>query len=101
MGYSKTRAKRWVSQAGIEGAALASFKLPLPTLPEQQRIVDVLRQAEVLTKLRQQFESLLARTKRQLFVEMFGDPNPKSNSTWPVVKLGNAVVCCNWRHTLS
>lgn len=45
MGYSKTRAKRWVSQAGIEGAALASFKLPLPTLPEQQRIVDVLRQA--------------------------------------------------------
>lgn len=48
MGYSKTRAKRWVSQAGIEGAALASFKIPLPTLPEQQRIVDVLRQAEAL-----------------------------------------------------
>lgn len=48
MGYSKTRAKRWVSQAGIEGAALASFKLPLPTLLEQQRIVDVLRQAESL-----------------------------------------------------
>lgn len=48
MGYSKTRAKRWVSQAGIEGAALASFKLPLPTLPEQQRIVDVLRLAETV-----------------------------------------------------
>lgn len=45
IGYSKTRAKRWVSQAGIEGASLASFKLPLPTLPEQQRIADVLRQA--------------------------------------------------------
>ncbi|MXS83110.1 restriction endonuclease subunit S [Nitrosomonas oligotropha] len=46
IGYSKTRAKRWISQAGIETSALASFKIPLPTLPEQQRIVDVLRQAE-------------------------------------------------------
>jgi type I restriction enzyme, S subunit len=46
MGYSKTRAKRWVSQAGIESDTLAAFKIPLPTLPEQQRIVDVLQHAE-------------------------------------------------------
>lgn len=46
MGYSKTRAKRWVSQAGIESDTLAAFKIPLPTLPEQQRIVDVLQQAD-------------------------------------------------------
>lgn len=46
MGYSKTRAKRWVSQAGIESDSLASFKILLPTLPEQQRIVAVLQQAE-------------------------------------------------------
>ncbi|NJA06494.1 hypothetical protein HC024_12305 [Methylococcaceae bacterium WWC4] len=71
---------------------MARVKIPLPTLPEQQRIVDVLRQAEAVTKLRQQFESLLVRTKRQLFIEMFGDPNPKGNTTWPIVKLGNAVV---------
>lgn len=46
MGYSKTRAKRWVSQAGIESGTLAAFKVPLPPLPEQQRIVSVLQQAE-------------------------------------------------------
>lgn len=92
MGYTKTRAKRWVSQAGIESDTLASFKLPLPTLPEQQRIVDVLRQAEVVAKLRNHFDELLARTKRQLFVEMFGDPNPKINTRWPVAKLGKFVT---------
>lgn len=64
MGYSKTRAKRWVSQAGIEGAALSSFKIPLPTLPEQQRIVDVLRQAEAVAenqKLRRQKLDLMVK----------------------------------------
>jgi type I restriction enzyme S subunit len=92
MGYAKTRAKRWVSQAGIESDTLASFKIPLPTLPEQQRIVDVLRQAEVVAKLRHGFDELLVRIKRQLFVEMFGDPNPKFNARWPVVKLGKFVT---------
>lgn len=71
---------------------LARVKLPLPTLPEQQRIVDVLRQAEAVTQLRQQSENLLIRTKRQLFVEMFGDPNPQGNSAWPIAKLGSAVL---------
>ncbi|HCF4145010.1 restriction endonuclease subunit S [Pseudomonas aeruginosa] len=92
MGYTKTRAKRWVSQAGIESDTLSSFKIPLPPLPEQQRIVDVLRQAEMVAKLRREFDELLVRTKRQLFVEMFGDPNPKSNTRWPVVKLGKFVT---------
>jgi type I restriction enzyme S subunit len=92
MGYSKTRAKRWVSQAGIESDTLASFKIPLPTLPEQQRIVDVLHQAEAVEKLRHDFDDLLFRTKRQLFIEMFGDPNPRFNSRWPLEKLGKFVA---------
>lgn len=71
---------------------LTRVKVPLPTLPEQQRIVDVLRQAEVVAKLRNHFDELLARTKLQLFVEMFGDPNPKINTRWPVAKLGKFVT---------
>lgn len=46
-GYARNRAKRWVSQAAIDVPTLLKFKLPLPPLPEQQRIVDVLSQAEV------------------------------------------------------
>lgn len=71
---------------------LSRVKIPLPTLPEQQRIVDVLQQVEAIEKLRGEFDELLVRVKRQLFVEMFGDPNPKFNSRWPVVKLGKFVT---------
>ncbi|MDP2177200.1 restriction endonuclease subunit S [Methylicorpusculum sp.] len=74
MGYSKTRAKRWVSQAGIEGATLASFKLPLPTLFEQQRIVDMFGEAQRLRELRHSADITLSRIKQALFLEMFGDP---------------------------
>lgn len=51
MGFSKTRAKRWVSQAGIESNTLAAFKIPLPPLPEQLRIVDVLQRAEASSQV--------------------------------------------------
>ena len=76
----------------LSANAFDRLPIPLPTLPEQQRIVDVLQQADVVTKLRHDFDELLARTKRQLFVEMFGDPNPKFNARWPVVKLGKFVT---------
>ncbi|MEF8712583.1 MAG: restriction endonuclease subunit S [Accumulibacter sp.] len=72
MGYSKTRAKRWVSQAGIEGAALASFKIPLPALPEQQRIVDVLQGAEDLAKTKRLISEKIDQLVRTIYWEHFG-----------------------------
>ncbi|MBK6744670.1 MAG: restriction endonuclease subunit S [Hydrogenophilales bacterium] len=65
------------------------FVLPLPTLPEQQRIVDVLRQAEEVSKLRSKFDDFLSRAKRQLFIEMIGDPvgNPHLLRKRPLGKL--------------
>lgn len=88
------RATQLATGANLPRLSAESFdRLPisLPTPPEQLRIVAVLQQAESLAKLRNEFDELLARTKRQLFVEMFGDPNPKFNSQWPVVKLGAYV----------
>lgn len=89
------RASQLAAGANLPRVAAESFDripFPLPTLPEQQRIVDVLRQAEVVTQLRQQFEGLLISAKRHLFVEMFGDPSPQGNNAWPIVKLGSAVA---------
>ncbi|MBU0909739.1 MAG: restriction endonuclease subunit S [Proteobacteria bacterium] len=74
IGFSKTRAKRWVSQAGIDQKELASFKLPLPALPEQHRIVDILKH---LDDMRLQRRNALGKAKKlpaALFYEMFGDP---------------------------
>jgi type I restriction enzyme S subunit len=78
MGYAKTRAKRWVSQAGIESSTLASFKLPLPTLPEQERIVNVLRQAEAINDSVSKAKELLDSLAKQRFAEMFGHPAENS-----------------------
>lgn len=58
----------------LSADAFDRLPISLPTLPEQQRIVDVLRQAEVVAQLRQDFDELLARTRQQLFIEMIGDP---------------------------
>jgi len=52
-GYARNRAKRWVSQAAIDGPTLVKFKLPLPPLPEQQRIVEVLHAADALRQAKQ------------------------------------------------
>lgn len=46
-GYARNRAKRWVSQAAIDVPTLLKFKLLLPPLPEQQRIVEMLRAADL------------------------------------------------------
>jgi type I restriction enzyme S subunit len=78
-GFTKTRAKRWVSQAGIESNSLASFNFPLPTLPEQQRIVDVLRQAERVDALAKTAGKLIDELAKQRFAEMFGHPAENPN----------------------
>lgn len=53
---------------------LSRIKLPLPTLPEQQRIVDVLKQAESVGKLRDEAKSIMEQLAKQRFAEMFGHP---------------------------
>lgn len=76
----------------ISADAFDRIPVLIPTLPEQQRIVDVLHQADAVVKLRKDFDALLLRTKHELFVEMFGDPNPRLSSRWPVVRLGKFVT---------
>lgn len=70
-GYARNRAKRWVSQAAVDAPTLLKFKLPLPPLPEQRRIVEVLREAEGLTQAKNQvlrcFDDLIQARYRSQF----------------------------------
>lgn len=68
--------------------ALADFEIPLPPLPEQQRIAGILDQADALRRLRRQSLSRLSDLGQAIFYEMFGDPisNPMG---WDQVKLGD------------
>lgn len=63
---------------------LLGLSIPLPTLPEQKRIVDLLSRAEGIVRLRREAQRKVAELVPALFLDMFGDPasNPKR---WPVV----------------
>ena len=74
------------AQAGFNKDDLAGLQIPLPPLPEQQRIADILDKAEAINQKREQALALCDEFLRATFLNMFGDPvsNPKG---WEVKKL--------------
>ena len=70
---------------------LLGLRIPLPTLLEQKRVVDLLSRAEGIVRLRREAQRKAAELVPALFLDMFGDPasNPKG---WPVVELGDLIV---------
>ncbi|MEN6413440.1 MAG: restriction endonuclease subunit S [Veillonellales bacterium] len=87
IGFSRSRAKRWVSQASIAQCELMSFKLNLPTIVEQERILEILKQADAVCIEREEFLKQAKHLPTVLFFEMFGDPDPRINQRWEVEPL--------------
>jgi len=69
---------------------LTNLPIPLPPLPEQKRIVEILSLAEDLIKKQKETIALIDKILMAKFLEMFGDPatNPKG---WEVKRLGEVV----------
>ncbi len=67
---------------------VGSLKIPLVSLKEQQRVVDLLSRAEGIVRLCREAQKKAAEIIPALFLDMFGDPaaNPKG---WSVVRLGD------------
>jgi len=85
--------QRMGAGATVKGVTLNDIKsitMPLPTLPEQRRIVDILSRAEGIVRLRSEAEKKAAELIPALFLDTFGDParNPKG---WPTVPFGELV----------
>jgi len=70
----------------VTKTALKKFKIPLPALSEQRRIVEILDQADALRKKRAEADAKAARILPALFYKMFGDPatNPKGWNIKPL-----------------
>ena len=70
--------------------ALAELNIPLPLLPEQRRIAEILDKADALRAKRREALAQLDTLTQSIFLDMFGDPatNPKR---WPVVTI--ADIC--------
>jgi type I restriction enzyme, S subunit len=72
----------------VSDRIILDHKLPLPPLPEQHRIVEILDQADTLRQQRRQAEALSQRILPALFHEMFGDSRSNPH-TWPIDTLQN------------
>lgn len=66
----------------LEYKRYLSIEVPVPTLAEQQRIVDILSRAGSIVRLRREAQQKAAELVPAIFLDMFGDPatNPKG---WP------------------
>ncbi|MGD0884903.1 MAG: restriction endonuclease subunit S [Thermodesulfovibrionales bacterium] len=75
---------------GLNTSIIKKLPVPLPPLPTQHKIVEILEEASNLRNLRQQANGKMKDLIPSLFVEMFGDPaiNPKG---WEVKKLGESA----------
>ncbi|MEW8692662.1 MAG: restriction endonuclease subunit S [Candidatus Thiodiazotropha endolucinida] len=56
-----------------------SLEIPLPSLPEQRRIVDILKRADGIRRLRKQAQDIARQLIPALFIDMFGDPVANPN----------------------
>ena len=81
-------------QQRVPATFLSSAAIPVPLLPEQRRIVDLLSRAEGIVRLRREAEKKAAELIPALFLDMFGDPvtNPKG---WPVAPISNICDKCS------
>jgi type I restriction enzyme S subunit len=75
----------------VTKGAFRKFRIPLPPLSEQRRIVEILDQADALRRKRAEADARAARILPALFYKMFGDPatNPMG---WPTKSLGEVVI---------
>ncbi|MBI1811809.1 MAG: restriction endonuclease subunit S [Nitrospirae bacterium] len=75
----------------INKSQFSQFEIPLPPLPTQHKIVEILEEADNLRKLRRQADEKMNDLTPSLFVQMFGDPanNPKG---WEVKKLKDVTL---------
>ncbi|MGO4779560.1 restriction endonuclease subunit S, partial [Lysobacter sp. 2RAB21] len=70
--FWKDRQVQGANIQNIRQSAIESIRLPLPTLPEQQRIVDVLQEVDALREAKQRAISLCDSLGKALFEEHFG-----------------------------
>ncbi len=75
---------------GLNTSIIKNMPMPLPPLPTQHKIVEILEEADNLRKLRWQVNEKMKDLIPALFVQMFGDPavNPKG---WDIKKLRDVV----------
>lgn len=82
---------RGANYPAVTDGVVKAAVMPLPSLSEQQRIVEILDQADTLWKKRTEADAKAERVLPALFYKMFGDPATNSKG-WPKARLGDVIV---------
>lgn len=78
--------------SAINRKDIETFRIPIPPLSEQYKIVSIWRQIDMLRRLRQEAEKKSKDVQRALFYSLIGDPDPdRNNKGWDVVRIGNTL----------
>jgi type I restriction enzyme, S subunit len=84
--------KAWGNaQPHISQAFVKDFVVPLPSIPEQLHIANLLTKAENLISQRKESIRLLDEYLKSTFLEMFGDP-VRNEKGWEIVSLNDMVT---------
>ena len=81
------RLQRGGTRQALTFDMIASFDIPLPSLPEQRRIATILDKADAILRKREEGIRLTEELLRSTFLQMFGDPAINSRK-WPTEPLG-------------
>jgi len=74
--------------AGFNTSLLKSLMIPLPTVTEQEYLVEVFEKADHLLEKHRETVKLSEDLLRSVFLDMFGDPITNSKG-WPKTRLGD------------
>lgn len=79
------------SYPAVSDRIVCESKLPVPPLPEQRRIAEILDKTDALRAKRRAGLAKLDTLTQSIFLDMFGDPatNPQG---WPITKLGELIT---------
>lgn len=81
------RLQRGGTRQALTFDMIANFDIPLPSLPEQRRIADILEKADAIRRKREEGIRLTEELLRSSFQQMFGDPATNAMG-WEVSTLG-------------
>ncbi|MBK8997356.1 MAG: restriction endonuclease subunit S [Myxococcales bacterium] len=78
----------------LNSELVRGVRVPLPPLPEQRRIADILDKADAIRRKRKEAIALTEELLRSAFLEMFGDPvtNPKGWEVKALVELADIAT---------
>jgi len=72
---------------------LTEAEIPIPSIREQQKIVENLSKANGLISLRKEQLAKLDQLVKSRFIELFGDPE-SNNNNWATVSIGDVIQSC-------